>query len=427
MPPRKRAKSSTPVTEVSTLRTSVHPINSIASDGSGNVFLSSDTCIYKISDGVETVVAGGDEAGYLDGPQGMFSTIAGLAVDADGCLIVSECHDYSRIRKVAVDGQVSTLAGDPGGEDGYMDGQGAEVRFEFPGAVAMDLDGNVLVTEENNNCIRKVAPDGTVSTLAGNTDPHTDAGYADGTADAMFDNPQAVAVGADGSVYVADCNNQSIRKISRDGEVSTLAGCPPEVANDVDNEVSAELSGHVDGAGDSARFSDPIALAVDIDGTIVVADSGNHCIRKVTPEGVVSTLAGPTDRNPFSRGYVDGPANKARFHVLQGVAIDMDGNVLVAESNGTTSGTTSCVRMITHTGLSRGAAVPRWPVVKPALAANLVALLDDERFADVSFGMQALRTFHTHPPHHSSRPAPTVPAAAPLAPVAPLVALPCVL
>ena len=420
MPPRKRGKTSAPVTEVSTLWSfSEQKVNGIAPDGDGNVFVSCDTCIYKISDDKLTVVAGGDEQGYLDGPNGQFTEAVGIAVDTDGCLIVTECGAYSCIRKVALDGQVSTVAGDPEGNSGYADGEGARALFEGPVSVALDGEGNTLVADTDNHCIRKVAPDGTVSTLAGNTDPRTEAGYADGTAaDAMFDNPQGVAVGADGSVYVADWYNHSIRKISRDGEVSTLAGCPPEVAND---EVRGSTSGHVDGAGDIARFSDPIALAVDIDGTIVVADSGNHCIRKVTPEGVVSTLAGPTDRIPHSRGYVDGPANKARFDGPQGVAIDMDGNVLVADrSNG-------CVRMITHTGLSRGAAVPRWPVVKPALAANLVALLDDERFADVSFGTHALRTFHTHPPRHSSRPAPTVPAAAPLAPVAPPVALPCVL
>ena len=370
MPPRKRAKSSAPVTEVSTLRTSVHPINSIASDGSGNVFLSSDTCIYKISDGVETVVAGGDEAGYLDGPQGMFSTIAGLAVDADGCLIVSENQAYSRIRKVAVDGQVSTLAGDPGGEDGYMDGQGAEARFEFPGAVAMDLDGNVLVAEENNNCIRKVAPDGTVSTFAGM--PEDGYGYIDGPAGmARFQGPQGVAVDVEGNVLVADTSNHSIRKISRDGAVSTLAG-----------STEGEC-GHVDGAGDAARFYEPVALAVDIDGNIVVADASNHCIRKVTPEGVVSTLAGPTNFTGHQFGNVDGPANQAQFYGPHAVAIDMDGNVLLVDYRN------ESVRMITHTGLSRGAALPRWPVVKPALAANLVALLDDERFADVSFGTHA--------------------------------------
>lgn len=415
MPPRKRGKSSAPVTEVSTLWSfSKQAVKCIAPDGDGNVFVSFGTCIYKISDGKLTVVAGGDEQGYLDGPHGQFADAVGIAVDTDGCLIVTECGAYSCIRKVALDGQVSTVAGDPEGNCGHADGEGARALFQGPVAVTLDGEGNTLVADSDNNCIRKVAPDGTVSTLAGGyADVEHEGegaeevgGYADGTAaEARFDGPQGVAVGADGSVYVADMNNHSIRKISRDGEVSTLAGCAPDVANGEDGD--GNTGGHVDGAGNDARFNAPVDLAVDIDGTIVVADSGNHCIRKVTPEGVVSTLAGPTDGNPLvSRGYVDGPANKARFDGLQGVAIDMDGNVLLADlSNG-------CVRMITHTGLSRGAAVPRWPVGKPALAANLMALLDDERFADVSFGTQALLTFHTHPPHHSSRPAPTVPAAA---------------
>ena len=397
MPPRKRGKTSAPVTEVSTLWSfSAQKVQGIAPDGDGNLFVSFQTCIYKISaDGKLTVVAGGDEKGYLDGPDGLFTEAVGIAVDTDGCLIVAECGAHSCIRKVALDGQVSTVAGDPEGNCGYADGEGAHALFQSPTAVTLDGEGNTLVADMDNNCIRKVAPDGTVSVFAGDVDPDTGGGYADGpAAKAMFDGPQGVAVGADGSVYVADCNNNSIRKISRDGEVSTLAGCPPDVANDEDGD--GNTSGHVDGAGDDARFEAPCDLAVDIDGTIVVADSGNYCIRKVTPEGVVSTLAGPGTDGRFSyvdSPYVDGPANKARFDSPQGVAIDMDGNVLVADhANG-------CVRMITHTGLSRGAAVPRWPVVKPALAANLMALLDDERFADVSFGTQA-----PHPPHAPSAP-----------------------
>jgi hypothetical protein len=369
MPPRKRARSSAPVTEVSTLWTNGggYHVSSIAPDGSGNMFVSSMTCIHKISDGVETVVAGGDVAGHLDGPQGMFSGIVGLAVGADGCLIVS---DRYCIRKVAVDGQVSSLAGDPGGEGDHVDGQGAEARFEFPGKVAVDLDGNVLVADYWNDCIRKVAPDGAVSTLAGSTERHGD-GYADGPADeARFQGPQGVAVDLEGNVFIADTGNNCIRKISRDGAVSTLAGS------------TEGEGGHTDGAGDAARFFSPMALAVDIDGNIVVADTDSNCIRKVTPEGVVSTLAGPTSLTSPT-GNVDGPANQARFFSPGDVAIDMDGNVLVADYHN------NSVRMITHTGLSRGAALPRWPVVKPALAANLVALLDDERFADVSFGTHA--------------------------------------
>ena len=402
MPPRKRAKTSAPVTEVSTLWTGDTAnvnggVTGIAPDGDGNVFASSLTCIYRIADGVTTVAAGGDEDSHQDGPQGMFSGIVGLAVDTDGCLIVVEGCDYSCIRKVALGGQVSTVVGNPEGEVGYANEPGAEARFHCPGAVAIDLDGNVLVADSENHCIRKVAPDGTVSTLSGAPDS---AGDLDGPADeALFDSPQGVAVDVEGNVFVADTSSNSIRKISRDGAVSTLAG----------STGGQSASGHVDGAGDVARFSSPMALAVDIDGNIVVADSGNHCIRKVTPEGVVSTLAGPGPTFDSGTNYrpanVDGPANTARFSHPHGVAIDVDGSVLVADYHNIS------VRMITHTGLSRGAAVPRWPVVKPALAANLVALLDDERFADVSFGTQAHRTLHTHPPHQSPRSATTVPTA----------------
>ena len=106
MPPRKRAKSSPPVTEVSTLWTCDrgHNVKAVAPDGNGNVFVATDTCIYKLSGGEGTVVAGGEEHGYVDGPNGKFNFIVGLAVDTDGCLIVSESGGYGCIRKVALDG-----------------------------------------------------------------------------------------------------------------------------------------------------------------------------------------------------------------------------------------------------------------------------------------------------------------------------------
>ena len=378
MPPRKRAKSSAPVTEVSTLWTcdsDLINVTGITPDGDGNVLMATHTCIYKLSGGEATLVAGGDEEAYVDGPNGKFDSILGLAVGTDGCLIVSESGDYSSIRKVALDGQVSMLAGHPGGGRGCEDGQGTEARFDGPGGVAMDCDGNVLVAGGDDNCIRKVAPDGTVSTLAGSRD---EMGPTDGPSHlASFANPQGVAVGVEGNIFVADTHNHSIRKIARDGVVSTLAG-------------SAEGGrGHADGARDAARFRFPFSIAVDVDGTIVVADGGNHCIRKVTPEGVVTTLAGPTDK---SRGSADGPANStARFNDPQEVAIDENGNVVVVDHGN------KAVRLIMHTGLSRGAALPRWPVGKPTLATNLLGLLDDERFADVSFGTHAARSSHPPP------------------------------
>lgn len=376
MPPRKRAKSSAPVTEVSTLWTceSGHIVKYVAPDGDGNVFVATETCIYKLSGGEVTVVAGGDERDYVDGPNGKFLVISGLAMDTDGCLIVSDSDDYGCIRKVALDGHVSTVTGSPEGDQGCEDGQGTAARFSQPRAVAMDCDGNMLVAGGCDHCIRKVAPDGTVSTLAGKCG---EAGRTDGPSHlARFDDPHGVAVDVEGNVLVADTDNHCIRKIARDGVVSTLAG-----------STNGE-SDHADGAGVAARFHLPMGIAVDIDGTIVVADFVNCCIRKVTAEGVVSTLAGPTD---MSGGSADGPANStARFDEPIDVAIDENGNVLVADRNN------KAVRMITHTGLSRGAALPRWPVGKPALATNLLGLLDDERFADVSFGTHAARS--PHPP-----------------------------
>lgn len=167
-----------------------------------------------------------------------------------------------------------------------------------------------------------------VNTLAG----QTEAGYRDGPRQsALFDGPAAVAVGEDGRVYVADSGNQCIRVISRAGAVTTAAG-------------RAGQAGYRDGPGGEARFSGPAGLAIARDGTLLVADTGNHRIRKVTAAGAVSLLAGaPTPRDELGRemgGYLDGPASRAEFRYPVGLAVDSRGAVFVADAGN------HCVRCI---------------------------------------------------------------------------------
>ncbi|MCH1463187.1 MAG: hypothetical protein L7U46_04820, partial [Candidatus Nanopelagicales bacterium] len=208
-------------------------------------------------------------------------------------------------------GTVTTFAG---GAQGSADGTGADARFNSPPGVAVDGGGNVYVADYNNHTIRKITPAGVVTTLAGTAGS---SGSADGTgADARFYYPWGVAVDGDGNVYVADENNHAIRKITPAGVVTTLAG-------------TAESSGSTDGTGADARFNRPHGVAVDGDGNVYVADGVNHTIRKITPAGVVTTLAGAARQNGFS----DGRGPLARFNYPQGVAVDGDGNVYVADYN----------------------------------------------------------------------------------------------
>jgi sugar lactone lactonase YvrE len=202
------------------------------------------------------------------------------------------------------------LAGNAGNTDGAGDG----ARFRNPWDVAADASGNVFVADMSNDTIRKITPGGSVSTLAGKAG---ESGNADGFGtNARFSHPFAVAADSAGNVYVSDSANNAIRKLTPAGEVVTLAGLPG-------------YSGNSDGKGDAARFSNPQGLAVDGAGNIYVADTGNNTVREITADGVVSTLP----EQAVARGPGDQAAAKAQFNSPGGVAVDDAGNVYVADTS----------------------------------------------------------------------------------------------
>ena len=215
--------------------------------------------------------------GYADGAgtQAQFRLPNSVAVDSAGNVYVADTANNT-IRKITPNGVVSTLAG-VSGSHGSADGIGGNARFWAPFGIAVDRSGNVYVADTGNNTIRKITPNGVVSTLAGLAG-HP--GSKDGIgANARFRNPWGVAVDDAGNVFVADMSNDTIRKITPTGVVSTLAG-------------QAGISGSLDGVGTSAQFNNPFAIAVDSADNIYVSDSANDTIRKITPSGAVSTLAG---------------------------------------------------------------------------------------------------------------------------------------
>ena len=194
---------------------------------------------------------------------------------------------------------VTTFAGsgNPGADNGF----GTTASFFLPIAIAVDAAGNVYVADLGNNLIRKINLNGIVTTLAGSGAK----GAANGPGpNASFSAPSGIAVDAAGNVYVADYGNHLIRKITPDGVVSTLAG--------------SGAPGAADGQGTAASFFSPTGVATDVAGNVYVADYGNNLVRKISPAGVVTTLAGA---NP-AFGYFNSPT---------GITADATGNVYVAD------------------------------------------------------------------------------------------------
>jgi sugar lactone lactonase YvrE len=260
---------------------------------------------------VTTLSGTGPQVGRVDGPAAgaAFQYPAGLAVDGSGNTYVADCYNYV-IRKITPDGMVSTLAGN--GTKGYQDGPGAQAEFNTPTSVGVAPNGYVYVADMFNSVIRKIAPDGTVSVLAGTPGI---SGYQDGAAaTAQFRFPSGLAVAPSGDVYVADTYNNAIRKIAgTDGTVSTIAG---------------EAAGFKDGLGANASFNEPTFLAVDVAGNrLIVADTDNNAIRAIDlGTQAVTTLAGYG-----IDGSVDGQGKAARFTFPYGVAVDPAGFILVCD------------------------------------------------------------------------------------------------
>jgi sugar lactone lactonase YvrE len=267
------------------------------------------------------------------GTDAAFYSPTSLATDAAGNIYVADSNNDT-IRKITPDGVVTTLAGSPG-HAGSTNGQGSAALFSQPYAVAVDGSGNVYVAELLNNDIRKITPDGTVSTFAGAAGQ---AGSVDGTGTAArFFDPDGIATDSAGNVYVSDFGqpndagmggNATIRKITPDGVVTTLAGTPG-------------VLGSADGTGAAAQFRVPAGLATDRAGNVYVAEFLDNTIRKITPSGVVTTLAG----SPGAQGSVDGIGAAAVFNRPWALTVDPAGDVYETDSGNDT------IRRITPDGV----------------------------------------------------------------------------
>ncbi len=288
----------------------------VGPDGSLWVADSDNQTIRRVdSDRRVTTVAGvAGVSGKSDGPDGeaRFNRPIGIAVNRDGVVFIVDSSN-SCIRRRTPDGTVDTLAGKPG-NSGFADGQGDLARFTLPGGIALDPAGNLLVADTYNHCIRGVSPEGMVSTVAGI--PNLPGAVDGPSASARFNAPMSLTVAPDGTVFVSDSGNSTIRRISVDGSVSTIAGL-------------AGAAGFADGPGETARFNNPAGLALDSHGDLHVADMENRCIRRVTPAGGVTTVAGQP--GPF--GSDVGTGSEARFFRPAALAFDSHDRLFIADSS----------------------------------------------------------------------------------------------
>lgn len=295
----------------------VNPTN----DGVIYVADSGNSTIRRLTDAgpnwIVSTLAGNASIGSADasGTAARFFWPMDIAADGQGNVYVADAAN-DVVRKIASDGTVSTIAGSPG-VAGSSDGSGPHALFNAPQGIATDSSGNVYVADTGNSTIRKITSGGTVSTLAGSAG---NPGSADGTGtNALFDEPEGIGVEGGTNIFVADTLNHTIREITSDGVVTTFAG-------------TAGDFGTTDGTNSAAQFNRPAGLALDGSGDLFVTDLGNHTIRKITPAGVVSTVAGL----PGVLGSADGTNCGARFCEPEGIAVDGAGNVYVADAGNQT-------------------------------------------------------------------------------------------
>jgi DNA-binding beta-propeller fold protein YncE len=284
-----------------------------------------------------TTLAGTDhEKGSTDatGAAARFKWPMGLTLQADGVLYVSDTYNHT-LRRISPTGEVTTFAG-IAGVAGSGNGPAAIAQFRAPVGLAVDGQGTVYVADTGNHTIRKVTAAGVVTTLAGQAGRK---GSRDGSGEAArFNLPHGIAVAANGLVYVADTGNHTIRCITPTGIVTTVAGL-------------AGQKGAVDGLGAAARFKHPAGLAVDATGSLYITDNGNYTLRYLSVTGVVTTLAGQAGQ----KGSTDGARASARFNTLNGVAVDAQGQVYVADFiNSTIRQITPAGEVSTLAGTARG-------------------------------------------------------------------------
>lgn len=288
----------------------------IAANASGGLYVTDPVSHtvrqIAVAGGTVSTLAGMSSAGTVDGSgsAARFYGVQGIALGTDGILYVTDGNNHT-VRKITSTGVVTTLAG-RGRSAGAVDGAGGVARFKNPEGIVV-VAGTVYVADKSNHVIRKITANGVVSTFAGSSGVK---GTSNGIGSAArFNEPQGLVADSLGNLFVTDTKNHTIRKITPSGQVTTLAGL-------------AGTPGNQSGTGSAARFEEPSGLAIEKGGSLIVGDTNNHVIRRVTMGGVVSIVAGVTGVS----GYTDGIMGQARFNYPQAVTVDAQGRIFVTDS-----------------------------------------------------------------------------------------------
>jgi uncharacterized protein (TIGR03437 family) len=293
----------------------------IAVDKSGNLyiadFLNNRIRMVTASTGIISTIAGSSTTGFSgDGGPAVKATLTlpiGIAVDSAGNLYIADENDYA-IRKISTSGIITTVAGN--GKYGYSgdNGQATTAQLGAPQGVTVDASGNLYIADTGNQRIRLVNTSGVITTIAG-TGMTGFTGDGSAATAATFSSPVAVVVDASGNVYVADMHNNRIRRFAVGGAIATFAGTVTSIGDG--------------GPSTQARLTGPWSAAVDSAGNLYIADRLDNRVRKVTPSGTISTLAG-TGAAGF--GGDNGPGASAVLNTPNGIAVDSSGNVYIADA-----------------------------------------------------------------------------------------------
>lgn len=321
----------------------------LAFDQKGNLYVADNinrSIIRKVTpEGVVSTYAGNGVQGFANGSLSVakFSLPTDLIFSTDGSAYVADNGNH-QIRKISTTGNVTTFAGSL--DYGNVDGTGGAAKFNQPYSAVFDKNGNLFVTDEFNHQIRKITPQGVVTVFAGNGE----AGFADGTGTAArFNMPMGIVIDAQDNLYVADYSNNSIRKVTPQGVVTTVAGTGEK--------------GFANGNAATAQFDRPRGLALDASGNIYVADYFNYRVRKISVDGIVSTFAGNG-----SSGYADGLSGKSSFRSVCDVAFGPDGALYASDD------LDNRIRKIAPVSFKAFSSVQSWPSIAQSLAISASSL-----------------------------------------------------